>query len=336
MATYYDINGQKVQNLASDPSPVTEGQVWYNTVSDTAKVQSITTSAAWSTGGALPVAIGGLGFNAGTQNSMTIMGGYNPAISNYSTITNTYDGTSWAVASPYNLPGRASIGSAGTSTAGLAIGGYAVGGATPLDACNWDGTSWTTNPASINVFFEGGGSFGTDTAAIICSGGPIVGNTRTESYNGTAWTTVNPTLSPSSGGSSSGTQTAGMWCGGNRNYPGTISVTSTADWDGTSWVSSGAMGTPKGFMASTKGSPATDVLIFGGNQRPGGLLSQTEAYDGSVWATGTSQPTASEAQRGAGTSSAATITGGYAPGATVNTFEYTGVGVATTKTITTS
>jgi hypothetical protein len=47
VATYYDINGQKVQNLASDPSPVQEGQVWYNTTSNTAKVQGYQ-SAAWS------------------------------------------------------------------------------------------------------------------------------------------------------------------------------------------------------------------------------------------------------------------------------------------------
>ena len=30
MATYYEIHGQKVKYLSSDPSPVTEGQVWYN------------------------------------------------------------------------------------------------------------------------------------------------------------------------------------------------------------------------------------------------------------------------------------------------------------------
>ena len=31
MATYLEIKGSKVQSLASDPSPLVEGTVWYNT-----------------------------------------------------------------------------------------------------------------------------------------------------------------------------------------------------------------------------------------------------------------------------------------------------------------
>tara|TARA_R100001244_G_scaffold24121_3_gene24605 strand:- start:208 stop:360 length:153 start_codon:yes stop_codon:yes gene_type:complete len=31
MATYKGIKGVKVQSLASDPSPLIEGMVWYNT-----------------------------------------------------------------------------------------------------------------------------------------------------------------------------------------------------------------------------------------------------------------------------------------------------------------
>jgi hypothetical protein len=37
VATYYDIFGQKVQYLSSDPSDVQKGQVWYNSTSNTAK-----------------------------------------------------------------------------------------------------------------------------------------------------------------------------------------------------------------------------------------------------------------------------------------------------------
>ena len=57
MANYYDIKGQKVQNLATDPSPGTEGQLWYNTTSNTAKFNSVTSADAWSTGGAYPAVV---------------------------------------------------------------------------------------------------------------------------------------------------------------------------------------------------------------------------------------------------------------------------------------
>ena len=37
MATYTATKGVKVENLASDPSPLVEGTVWYNTASSTLK-----------------------------------------------------------------------------------------------------------------------------------------------------------------------------------------------------------------------------------------------------------------------------------------------------------
>jgi len=37
MATYLNIKGVKVQSLASDPSPLIEGMVWYNTTTNLLK-----------------------------------------------------------------------------------------------------------------------------------------------------------------------------------------------------------------------------------------------------------------------------------------------------------
>jgi len=37
MATYLSIKGVKVQSLASDPSPLIEGTVWFNTTSSVLK-----------------------------------------------------------------------------------------------------------------------------------------------------------------------------------------------------------------------------------------------------------------------------------------------------------
>ena len=53
MATYQEIKGLKVKYLSADPSNLNEGEVWYNSTSDTLKVavdtgsvvaQTITTS----------------------------------------------------------------------------------------------------------------------------------------------------------------------------------------------------------------------------------------------------------------------------------------------------
>jgi hypothetical protein len=50
MATYLSIKGVQVQSLASDPSPLIEGTVWYNTTTNVLKfyngssAQTVTTT----------------------------------------------------------------------------------------------------------------------------------------------------------------------------------------------------------------------------------------------------------------------------------------------------
>jgi hypothetical protein len=53
MTTYKGINGFAVQSVGSDPSPLDEGQVWYNNVGYAFKLASVTTAGAWATGGNL-------------------------------------------------------------------------------------------------------------------------------------------------------------------------------------------------------------------------------------------------------------------------------------------
>ena len=74
MATYYDIFGQKVQYLSSDPSPVAVGQVWYNSTTNTAKIYT-NVGAAVSTGGQLNTSLGALGNQTGTQTDALASGG---------------------------------------------------------------------------------------------------------------------------------------------------------------------------------------------------------------------------------------------------------------------
>ena len=55
MATYKEINGQKVQSVSSDPPSPFTGQVWYNSTSGEVKYFAGPASVGWSSGGNLPV-----------------------------------------------------------------------------------------------------------------------------------------------------------------------------------------------------------------------------------------------------------------------------------------
>ena len=51
MSEYKKIHGIHIQALASDPSNLGAGQVWYNTTSNQLKITAVSTSGAWATGG---------------------------------------------------------------------------------------------------------------------------------------------------------------------------------------------------------------------------------------------------------------------------------------------
>ena len=95
MTTYYGLYGQKVQYLASDPTDVQVGQVWYNSTSATLKVRSATTSGTWASGGNLNTATDQQG-SGGTQTSAIKFGGRSgDPTPRQTNATEKYDGTSW-------------------------------------------------------------------------------------------------------------------------------------------------------------------------------------------------------------------------------------------------
>ena len=324
MATYYDIKGQQVQNLASDPDPVVEGQVWYNTTSNTAKVASYVPTASWASGGAMNTArrqVGGFGH---TQNTAVCVCGQNPpALS----LTEEYNGSSWSEVN--NSPqGRIKPFANGSLTAGL-LGGGESGPSSLNTAVEYDGTNWaggTTIPQNIN----GGTSVGTQTSALLCVGSPPP-NTAVLYYDGSSWT-AGPAATPVKMSASSGcgtSQTSALIFGAASPTPDTT----TLEWDGSSWTAGGALNTGRNNGASSSGSPATDALYFAGVTPS--VTNATEKYDGSSWA---NQPTMAQARRGiggAGTTSSASAFGGYNGSDLASTEEFTGAGVSV-KTITAS
>ena len=77
MATYYDIFGQKVQYISSDPTNVATGQIWYNSTTNVAKLRGVTAAAAWSSTTDRNNAMNA-GAGAGTVTDAVFYGGYQP------------------------------------------------------------------------------------------------------------------------------------------------------------------------------------------------------------------------------------------------------------------
>ena len=118
MSEYKKIHGIHVQALASDPSNLGAGQVWYNTTTNKLKITAVSTSGAWATGGNMATSRQQQA-GAGTQTAGLAFGGGFP-ISN---TTEHYDGSAWT-AGGNMATARYYLGGTGTLSAGLGFGGY--------------------------------------------------------------------------------------------------------------------------------------------------------------------------------------------------------------------
>jgi hypothetical protein len=97
MSTYKQIHGTDIEVLSSDPANPVDGQVWYNSTSNTVKA-NFNNPGSWATGGDLNTARRALG-GAGTQTAALAFGGKIPPLS---AATESYDGTSWTEVNDLN------------------------------------------------------------------------------------------------------------------------------------------------------------------------------------------------------------------------------------------
>jgi hypothetical protein len=292
---------------------------------------NVITQGAWASGGALPGSgRQGYGVATGTQTA-TIAAGGPPT----STQNQFYDGSAWTDLA--SIPaGVTDSQGFGDSEELLMAGGNS---APPYSALTYvysrPGNSWTAvaSPGNINTARALGAGCGALSTAGIIAGGTAL-TTATESWNGSAWTTVNalPTAT-GNGVGSCGTQTAGLiWSGQN---PGDPTAEETYEWDGTNWTSGGnrIIG-----VRAVRGGAGTQTaaLTFGGWLDPGGSVS-TEGYDGTSWSTRPNMAAAAANNFQSGTQTAALRAGGTdGPGYTV-VEEFTGdTEVITASTLTTS
>jgi len=295
---------------------------------------------------------------AGTTTAGILAGGAQPPNTNYD-LASTYDGTSWTAITAMGT-GRShyAASTSGTQTAYLAAGG---GPDTPAYTANteyWDGSAWT-EVADLATAVANGCSAGTVTSALSATGrGPgnipfgigteewTASSTATIAQEGQVWynTTSNVlkgfgkigTGAWASGGTMpvnltsgaySGTQTAGVYAGGN---PGDVNTTYL--YDGSVWTTSPAtLNDGRHYLASTGIGTQTAAQIMGGESPA--VVGVTEQFDGSTWTEVADLNYNRIAVAGAGTQAAGlAMTGGHNVSANSTTYVESWDGTSWTNT----
>ena len=144
MATYKEIHGTNIEVVSSDPSNPVEGQLWYNSTSNTVK-GLISNPGSFVTGAGLNThrtSLAGAGANYTTA---LAFGGYSSGVRDE---TEKWNGTAWTVVNTLNTA-RSALAGAGTQTLALGFGGYLNPGLSTATE-KWNGTNWT-NVNSLNT-----------------------------------------------------------------------------------------------------------------------------------------------------------------------------------------
>ena len=331
MATYKGINGFAVQSVASDPSPLDEGQVWYNNATYAFKLATLTTSGTWAAGGNMNTARAPVS-GTGTQTAGLAFGGDSGGPTG---ATELYNGTSWT-SNPTGLnTARSFLASTGTQTAALGAGGYVLPSAGSSAVETWNGTSWTASTSLPAARLSAAG-VGPQTSALVFAGDLYPTPTRITGtsllFNGATWTSGGTMNTARRYVGSAGTPTSALGFGG---Y-GPATTAASESYNGTAWTNTPSLNTARSSLA---GFGTQTAAVAAGGAPP--YTGATETYNGTTWTTNpNSMATARSSLAGAGTQPAGLVFGGNAGGPLASvgaiTEEWTGPGTAVTRTITTS
>jgi hypothetical protein len=297
MADYKNIKGFNIQYLDSDPPNPIEGQMWFNSTSQTLKGAEVggVPAGTWSSGGSLNTARYRMMGGAGIQTAGLVVGGYSTALSS---AVESYNGTSWTTSTSFPIT-AADIGMTGTATASLAIGGNDSSNNTD-GVYNFNGSSWTstTSLPTIGARIQ---AIGTQTAALAVGGEapPSQAYTnRTLEFDGSTWTTGGNLPTVIANGGCSGTQTAGFSFAGYAPSPST----QAAQYNGTSWTTVTSLNTAKNeSMFSGSGTQASSMVL---------ITTTNEAWNGTSWTEVADLATSRSAGGSFGTTSAMVAAGG--------------------------
>ena len=312
MSTYKELFGKYVQSLAADPTNAeAEGQIWYNTTSNTFK--TILSSGAWSSGGALTNKRRNPAQGVGPSTASMSIGGMDGSTA--LAFNEQYNGTSWSEGSGALNTARQSMGgtTAGSQTAALVFGGTSsepsTAGMTAATE-SYDGSAFSTSPYSMVTARYNLGGCGTQGAALGFGGyRPGAQQSESEEWNGSGWVEGNNMLTGRLGMGTCGTQTAALACNGYVDTGGSPTGVKdlTEEYDGTSWTSSGTN------LVATYGNGAagtqTSAISFGGSPD----ITTTTGYDGTTWSARSSLATGRDFVGMSGSATGALCVGGNAP-----------------------
>ena len=340
MSTYKEINGQKVQSLASDPPAPYTGQIWYNSSTNLLRARRGAVVSGWSSGGTMSTSRNaGAASTFGTPTATIAFAGADPS-SAYVSATESYNG-SWTTL-PYNLGALSyQCGGAGTSTSALKFGGanYVT---PPTGQQNttqvWSGSGWTSGPTMASNSSIMGSAGTSNTSALSIGGFPDSGGTPSENrcqiYNG-AWTFGNNKNTRTRGSMGAGTATSALNAGGydQQNPPSYKAYTES--FNGTTWTSVADINTGRAYGAGC-GVSNTASIIIGGGGGGAGSDQKTESWNGTSWTVESVLPKSTQRNMASGNGSTTALSfGGNEPTST-STYEFL-VGTAVqTNTIPTS
>ena len=331
MADYKNIKGFNIQYLDSDPPNPIEGQMWFNSTTQTLKGAEAATiaNATWASGGSLNVAKQGT-FGYGPTGSAAGSVGGSPSPTNAT--HEQYNGTAWTEVGDLNTGRYAeSRTGSGTQTAALICSGGDVSALTET----YNGSVWT-EVADLNTTRRASGGLGTQTATLNVGGrNPPVGDyALTEEWNGSAWTEITDINTARYGLGGIGTTTDAIVVSGYITSPGYVTI--CEKWNGSSWTEVGDLNTVHYNSGAGSAGSNTDALVYGGSTGPS-ITSNTEFFNGTSWTELNNLSTALSSNQGNGTSSNALNFGGNNGGpAQVATTEEWTIPESLVKTFTTS
>ena len=331
-----------------------EGQIWYN--ESLGKFRSVLATGAWSSAPSIATGRYLLASAGATYNATIIFGGVTNPGSSYRTQTESYNGTTWSEVNDMGTGRFLPAKNVGTATAALAAGGYTgstvsnveefngtswsaetalpaanrnqagfgtqtagvvAGGNLPpitTTAIKYDGSSWTSANA-LPVAKEQMSGSGTETAGLVIGGRPPSGNVATvEEFDGTNFSSGGALLVAQAGNIGAGTQTDTY----QYTAYGASPLTSTSNYDGTSWTANVNMATAISSGGGSTGQGAGFSQIQGGGSTPSTSSSTTsQEFNFSIyspvaatWSSGGSLNTARENGAVSGSKTAGLYAGG--------------------------
>jgi len=266
---------------SSDPTPLSIGDVFFNSTSEELKVAT-TTAGGWAAEADSPYAhIQSV--SAGNASAFMASGLYGSPTGapTFSFIGDTieFDGSAWSATGAGFNPGYGFASGTGTQTAALASGGWGAPYQTATG--EYDGSTWSSGGALSSGRYSNCGG-GTQSDAFTAGGRGPSGSpfTSVEEYNGTSWSagTAIPTAQRDYFGGGAGTSSG--WI--SRETSGHFS------YDGSSW--STLTSNPVGQVGGGSGNsgPQSDHVLVG-TQSPS-YSTNVQEWNGSAWSAYTNYP----------------------------------------------